>query len=60
MIPLKIFKVILLGQWHSLRDRELEQSLRVRLNFLQFTGFILESDLLDEMILCYSGNKLIK
>ena len=58
--PLKMFKAILLGQWHSLSDPGLEQSLRVRLDFLQFTGFMLGDDLPDETTFCRFRNKLIK
>lgn len=58
--PLKMFKAILLGQWHSLSDPGLEQSLRVRLDFLQFTGFTLGEDLPDETTFCRFRNKLIK
>lgn len=58
--PLKMFKAILLGQWHSLSDPGLEQSLRVRLDFLQFTGFTLGDNLPDETTFCRFRNKLIK
>ena len=37
----KMFKVVLLGQWHNLSDNDLEQALRVRLDFLVFCGFTL-------------------
>jgi len=58
--PIKMFKCILLGQWHSLSDPGLEQSLRVRLDFLQFTGFSLGDKLPDETTFCRFRNKLIK
>jgi len=58
--PLKMFKCILLGQWHSLSDPRLEESLRVRLDFLQFTGFSLGDKLPDETTFCRFRNKLIK
>lgn len=58
--PLKMFKAVLLGQWHSLSDPGLEQSLRVRLDFLQFTGFTLGDHLPDETTFCRFRNKLIK
>ena len=32
-----MFKAILLGQWHSLSDPELEEALRLRLDFIAFT-----------------------
>ncbi len=37
--PLSMFKVMLLGQWHGLSDAHLEQALKVRIDFLVFTGF---------------------
>ncbi len=56
---LKMFKCLLLGQWHSLSDPALEQSLRVRLDFLQFTGFSLGDSLPDETTFCRFRNKLV-
>lgn len=58
--PLKMFKAILLGQWHSLSDPKLEESLRVRLDFMLFTGFELGEELPDETTLCRFRNRLIK
>ena len=58
--PLKMFKSLILGQWHSLSDPGLEQSLRVRLDFLEFTGFSLGDKLPDETTFCRFRNKLIK
>lgn len=37
--PLAMFKAMLLGQWHNLSDPQLEQALRVRIDFMVFTGF---------------------
>lgn len=37
--PLGMFKLMLLGQWHGLSDTALEHALRVRLDFMVFTGF---------------------
>jgi len=37
--PLKMFKAILLGQWHSLSDPELEHALAVRADFMVFCDF---------------------
>ncbi|MGQ4005927.1 transposase [Francisellaceae bacterium CB300] len=34
-----MFKLLLLGQWYSLSDRELASSLRLRIDFMHFTGF---------------------
>lgn len=57
---LAMFKAILLGQWHSLSDQELENSLRVRLDFMVFTGLELGSDFPDSSTLCRFRNKLIE
>jgi transposase, IS5 family len=57
---LKMFKCLLLASWHSLSDPALEQSLRVRLDFMQFTGFSLGSSLPDETTFCRFRNKLIE
>lgn len=57
---LKLFKGILLGQWHNLSDPKLEESLRVRLDFMLFTGFEVGEDLPDETTLCRFRNKLIE
>ena len=58
--PLQMFKCLLLQAWHSLSDPGLEQSLRVRLDFLQFTGFSIGSKLPDETTLCRFRSKLLK
>lgn len=57
--PLKMFKALLLGQWHNLSDTSLEESLRVRLDFIQFTGFSLGDNLPDSSTFCRFRNKLI-
>lgn len=44
---MKMFKVVLLGQWHNLSDNDLEQALRVRLDFMVFCGFTLNGDVPD-------------
>lgn len=56
---LSMFKAILLGQWHSLSDPKLEEALRVRLDFMRFTGFSLEEAIPDETTLCRFRNKLV-
>lgn len=56
---LKMFKCLVLSSWHSLSDPGLEQSLRVRLDFLDFTGFTLGEDLPDETTFCRFRNKLV-
>lgn len=57
---LKMFKAIILGQWHSLSDRELENSLRVRIDFMLFTGLELGEEFPDASTLCRFRNKLIE
>ena len=50
--PLKMFKAVLLGQWHSLSlsDPELEYALAVRADFLVFCDFD-DMELLDALSL---------
>ena len=55
----KMFKALLLGQWHNLSDPKLEESLRVRLDFMLFTGFELSEEFPDETTICRFRNKLI-
>ena len=57
--PLKMFKAILLGQWHNLSDPALEESLRIRVDFMLFTGFSMNDPLPDETTFCRFRNKLI-
>lgn len=58
--PLKMFKALLLGQWHNLSDLQLEETLGLRTDFLLFTGFDLNEATPDETTLCRFRNKLIK
>ncbi len=57
---LQMFKCLILASWHSLSDPAMEQSLRVRLDFLRFTGFSLGENLPDETTLCRFRNKLVE
>lgn len=57
---LKMFKAILLGQWHSLSDAKLEEALNVRLDFMRFCGFELDDEIPDYSSLNRFRNKLIK
>lgn len=57
---LKMFKAIVLGQWHSLSDPELEHSLRVRVDFILFCGFEMSETVPDETTLCRFRNQLVK
>lgn len=57
--PLKMFKAILLGQWHSLSDPELEKALLVRIDFILFCDFD-DTELPDETTLCRYRNWIVK
>jgi IS5 family transposase len=56
--PLMMIKALILQQWHSLSDPELEEALRVRIDFMLFTGF--EGEIPDETTLCRFRGKLIE
>ena len=55
-----MLKLILLGQWNSLSDEELEYSLRIRLDFIVFCGFDIDDNVPDETTICRFRNKLIE
>jgi IS5 family transposase len=57
---LKMFKSILLQQWHSLSDEQLVEALSVRVDFMAFTGFELADELPDASTFCRFRNKLIE
>ena len=57
--PLKMVQATLLGQWHNLSDPGLEESLRVCLDFMAFTGFEMGNSIPDEITCCRFRNKLI-
>lgn len=57
---LSMFKAMLLGQWHSLSDPALEEALRLRLDFMLFTGFEMAEETPDETTLCRFRNKLVE
>ena len=48
---LKMFKAVLLGQWHSLSDEALEHALNVRVDFIVFCDFD-EQEQPDHSTLC--------
>jgi len=54
-----MFKLLLLGQWYSLSDRELASSLRLRIDFMYFTGFTPTSNLPDYSTINKFRNLLI-
>lgn len=55
----KMLKALILGQWHSLSDEELERSLKLRVDFILFTGFRV-GETPDATTLCRFRNKLIE
>jgi len=57
---LSMFKAILLQAWHSLSDPKLEEALRVRIDFMLFTGMGIENDTPDETTICRFRNRLLK
>ena len=57
---LPMFRAILLGQWHSLSDPELERSLVTRLDFIIFCQFPDEMNQPDHSTLNRFRNWLIK
>jgi IS5 family transposase len=59
--PLGMFKLMLLGQWHGLSDNELERALKVRVDFMVFTGFEPgEPGFPDATTICRFRNRLVK
>ena len=54
----KMLKAVLLKEWHSLSDKEMEEALRVRIDFMVFTGFDLAEDTPDESTICRFRNAL--
>ena len=52
-----MFKAVLLGQWHSLSDPELEHSILTRIGFNLFCGFG-EMHIPDHSTLCRYRNRL--
>jgi len=57
---LLLFKCLLLGQWHGLSDPGLEESLKVRLDFMLFAGFDLHAPVPDETTHCRFRNALVE
>jgi IS5 family transposase len=53
-------RVMLLGQWHSLSDRELEHALRVRLDFMLFCGAAIIADSPDHTTICRFRGALVR
>jgi transposase, IS5 family len=57
---LKMLKAVLLKEWHSLSDKDMEEALRVRIDFMVFTGFDLAENMPDEAMICRFRNALSK
>jgi len=58
--PIILFKCLLLGQWHGLSDPKLEESLKVRLDFMLFAGLDLHAPVPDETTHCRFRNALVE
>ena len=57
---LGMFKLMLLGQWHGLSDAQLEQALKVRIDFMVFTGFEpAAGEFPDTSTICRFRNRLV-
>jgi len=56
---IQMFKALLLQQWHSLSDTDLEKSLRTRLDCMLFTRFGFEGEVPDSTTFCRFRNKLM-
>jgi len=54
-----MLRVLLLGQWHSLSDRELEHGLRVRLDFMLFCGLSIIRGIPDHATICRFRKMLV-
>ena len=55
---LKLVKALVLQAWHSLSDPGLEEALKVRLDFMMFTGF--DQGVPDETTFCKFRNTLVR
>lgn len=55
-----MFKCLLIGQWHNLSDPKLEESLRVRFDFMLFHGNELHGTVPDETTQCRFCNALVE
>ena len=60
---IRMFKALLIQQWHTLSDPKMEEALRTRIDFMWFTGFGLASKefvVPDETTICRFRNKFSK
>ena len=56
----KMFRAMILQAWHSLSDPKMEEALKVRLDFMWFTGFDVSESVPDETSICRFRNRLVK
>ena len=56
----KMFKCLLIQSWHNLSDPGLEESLRLRIDFLQFAGFNFGDSLPDHSTFSKFRSKLVE
>ena len=54
-----LFRALLLGQWHSLSDREPEHSIKVRVDFRLFCGVSFHRSFPDHKTLCRFRNVIV-
>jgi len=57
--PSKMFRVMILQAWHSLSDPKMEEALKVRMDFMWFTGFDVSDSVPDETSICRFRNRLV-
>jgi len=58
--PVKMFRAMILQAWHSLSDPKMEEALKVRMDFMWFTGFDVTDCVPDETSICRFRNRLVK
>jgi len=56
----KMFKAILLQQWHSLSDSDTETALNLRLDFMIFTVIVPGENIPDHTTICRFRNILLE
>lgn len=57
---LSMFKALLLQAWHGLSDSKLEEALKVRIDFIFFTGLGIEEKMPDETTICRFRSRLAR
>ncbi len=57
--PLKMFRAMILQAWHNLSDPKMEEALKVRMDFIWFTGFDIADSVPDETSICRFRHRLI-